>query len=182
MTTTLGKGIITAKDTPNFVANRVGVAGMLATMAEAQKYGIPFDIVDQLTGSKLGRAKSATFRTADVVGLDTMGHVIATMQNTLPNDPFASSYATPAVLKTLVEKGALGQKTKGGFFKKEGKQIMVFDANSSSYVASEGKADEAVLKILKNRNVAERMAALRASEHPQAKFLWAIFRDTSHST
>lgn len=180
LTTTLGKGIITAKDTPNFVANRVGVAGMLATMAEAQKYGIPFDIVDQLTGSKLGRAKSATFRTADVVGLDTMGHVIATMQNTLPNDPFASSYATPAVLNTLVEKGALGQKTKGGFFKKEGKQIMVFDANSSSYVPSEGKADEAVLKILKNRNVAERMAALRASEHPQAKFLWAIFRDAFH--
>ncbi|MDX1670577.1 MAG: 3-hydroxyacyl-CoA dehydrogenase family protein, partial [Limnobacter sp.] len=73
LTTTLGKGVIHAKDTPNFVANRVGVAGMLATMAEAKKYGIPFNIVDQLTGSKLGRAKSATFRTADVVGLDTMG-------------------------------------------------------------------------------------------------------------
>lgn len=180
LTTTLGKGVITAKDTPNFVANRVGVAGMLATMVEAEKYGIPFDIVDQLTGSKLGRAKSATFRTADVVGLDTMGHVIATMQKGLPDDPFAATYATPAVLKTLVDMGALGQKTKAGFFKKEGRQILVFDAKSKQYIASEDKADEGVLKILKNRNVAERMAALRASEHPQAKFLWAIFRDAFH--
>jgi len=87
LTTTLGKGVVRAKDTPNFVANRVGVFGMLATIAEAQKHGIPFDIVDDLTGSKLGRAKSATFRTADVVGLDTMGHVIKTMQDTLPDDP-----------------------------------------------------------------------------------------------
>lgn len=180
LTSTLGKGIITAKDTPNFVANRVGVAGMLATMIEAEKYGIPFDVVDQLTGSKLGRAKSATFRTADVVGLDTMGHVISTMQTTLPNDPFARTYATPAALATLIDKGALGQKTKAGFFKKEGKQIMVFDVDTASYVVSEGKADEGVLKILKNRNVAERMALLRSSDHPQAKFLWAIFRDAFH--
>lgn len=180
LTTTLGKGVIHAKDTPNFVANRVGVAGMLATMAQARKYGIPFDIVDQLTGSKLGRAKSATFRTADVVGLDTMGHVIATMQNALPDDPFATSYATPDVLKTLVENGALGQKTKAGFFKKVGKQIMQFDQAVGDYVPSEGKADEEVVKILKNRNTADRLAALRTSENPQARFLWAIFRDAFH--
>ncbi|MDX1668017.1 MAG: 3-hydroxyacyl-CoA dehydrogenase family protein, partial [Limnobacter sp.] len=180
LTTTLGKGVIHAKDTPNFVANRVGVAGMLATMAEAKKYGIPFNIVDQLTGSKLGRAKSATFRTADVVGLDTMGHVIATMQNSLPDDPFAASYATPEVLKTLVDNGALGQKTKAGFFKKVGKQIMQFDEAKGDYVPSEGKADEDVVKILKNKNTAEKLAALRDSDNPQAKFLWAIFRDAFH--
>ena len=73
---TLGKGVVRAKDTPNFIANRVGVFGMLATMREAEKYGLPFDVVDDLTGTRLGRAKSATFRTADVVGLDTMAHVI----------------------------------------------------------------------------------------------------------
>ena len=175
LTTTLGKGVIHAKDTPNFVANRVGVAGMLATMAQARKYGIPFDIVDQLTGSKLGRAKSATFRTADVVGLDTMGHVIATMQNALPDDPFATSYATPDVLKTLVDNGALGQKTKAGFFKKVGKQIMQFDQAVGDYVPSEGKADEEVVKILKNRNTADRLAALRTSENPQARFCGLFF-------
>jgi 3-hydroxyacyl-CoA dehydrogenase len=180
LTTTLGKGVITAKDTPNFVANRVGIASMLSAMAQSQKFGIPFDVVDQLTGSKLGRAKSAIFRTSDVVGLDTMGHVIATMQNSLPNDPFASSYATPTVLKNLIDQGALGQKTQGGFFKKVGKQIMVFDASTGSYLPSDGQADESVLKILKNKNWSERLVALRASNHPQAQFLWAVFRDTFH--
>ena len=180
LTTTLGKGVITAKDTPNFIANRVGVAGMLATMVEAKKYGLAFDVVDQLTGGVLGRAKSATFRTADVVGLDTMGHVIATMQNTLPNDPFAATYATPHALSTLIAAGALGQKTKAGFFKKEGKQILVFDPSSNEYVKSEGQADDAVLKILKNKNVAQRIEQLRANPHPHAQFLWAIFRDAFH--
>ncbi|MFN4267175.1 MAG: 3-hydroxyacyl-CoA dehydrogenase, partial [Aquabacterium sp.] len=108
------------------------------------------------------------------------GHVIATMQNTLPNDPFASSYATPEVLSALVAGGALGQKSGAGFFKKEGKQIMVFDANTKGYVPSTGKADEGVLAILKNKNTAERIAALRNSDNPQAKFLWAIFRDAFH--
>ena len=68
LTSTLGKGVVRAKDTPNFIANRVGIFGMLATIKEAEKYGIRYDVVDDLTGSKLGRAKSATFRTADVVG------------------------------------------------------------------------------------------------------------------
>jgi len=180
LTTTLGKGVVRAKDTPNFVANRVGVFGMLATITEAQKHGIPFDIVDDLTGSKLGRAKSATFRTADVVGLDTMGHVIKTMQDTLPNDPFAATYATPAVLTTLVSRGALGQKTKGGFYKKEGKQIMVLDPVKGEYVPSGGKADEAIVKILKGKDPVAKLKALRETEHPQAQFLWAIFRDAFH--
>ncbi len=72
LTTTLGKGVVRAKDTPNFIANRVGIFGMLATMHEAEKFGLSCDVVDDLTGAKLGRAKSGTFRTADVVGLDTM--------------------------------------------------------------------------------------------------------------
>ncbi len=111
LTTTLGKGVVRAKDTPNFIANRVGIFSILAVFAEAEKFGIPFDVVDDLTGSKLGRAKSATFRTADVVGLDTMAHVIKTMQDNLHEDPFAPVYKTPAVLKGLVDAGALGQKT-----------------------------------------------------------------------
>lgn len=84
LTSTLGKGVVRAIDTPNFIANRVGIFGMLATMHEAEKFGLSFDVVDDLTGAKLGRAKSGTFRTADVVGLDTMGHVIKTMQDTPP--------------------------------------------------------------------------------------------------
>ena len=81
VTTALGKGVVRAKDTPNFVANRVGIAGMLATIIEAEKFGLSYDLVDDLTGKKLGRASSGTFRTADVVGLDTMAHVIKTLQD-----------------------------------------------------------------------------------------------------
>jgi 3-hydroxyacyl-CoA dehydrogenase len=182
LTSTLGKGVVRAKDTPNFIANRVGIFGMLATIKEAEKYGIPYDVVDDLTGSKLGRAKSATFRTADVVGLDTMAHVIRTMQETLPAsvDPFAAHFATPPVLKALVEKGALGQKSGAGFYRKEGKSIKVLDPKKAEYVESAGKADELIARILKKKEPAERLKLLRETDHPQAKFLWAIFRDAFH--
>jgi 3-hydroxyacyl-CoA dehydrogenase len=182
LTSTLGKGVVRAKDTPNFIANRVGIFGMLATIKEAEKYGLAYDVVDDLTGAKLGRAKSATFRTADVVGLDTMAHVIKTMQDTLPAsiDPFAAHFATPAVLKALVEKGALGQKAGAGFYRKDGKTIKVLNAASAEYVESTGKADELVARILKKKDPAERLKLLRETDHPQAKFLWAIFRDAFH--
>ena len=182
LTSTLGKGVVRAKDTPNFIANRVGIFGMLASIKEAQKYGLAYDVVDDLTGSKLGRAKSATFRTADVVGLDTMAHVIKTMQDTLPAsiDPFSANFATPPVLKTLVEKGALGQKSGAGFYRKDGKIIKVLDPAKADYVESAGKADELVVRILKKKDPAERLKLLRETDHPQAKFLWAIFRDAFH--
>ncbi|SDO85454.1 3-hydroxyacyl-CoA dehydrogenase [Ralstonia sp. 25mfcol4.1] len=179
LTTTLGKGVVRAKDTPNFIANRVGIFSILAVFAEAEKYGIPFDIVDDLTGTKLGRAKSATFRTADVVGLDTMAHVIKTMQDGLGGDPFAAVYKTPAVLKGLVDAGALGQKTGAGFYKKEGKAIKVLDAKTGQYVDSGKKADEIVVRMLK-KDPAERIRLLRESTNPQAQFLWAVFRDVFH--
>jgi 3-hydroxyacyl-CoA dehydrogenase len=93
LTAVLGKGVVRAKDTPNFIANRVGIFSILATFIEAEKAGLSYDLVDDLTGAKFGRAKSGTFRTADVVGLDTMGHVIRTMQDKLGDDPFHAVYA-----------------------------------------------------------------------------------------
>jgi 3-hydroxyacyl-CoA dehydrogenase len=182
LTSTLGKGVVRAKDTPNFIANRVGIFGMLATIKEAEKFGLPFDVVDDLTGTNLGRAKSATFRTADVVGLDTMAHVIKTMQDTLTPDidPFAPHFAVPPVLKALVDKGALGQKSGAGFYRKEGKTIQVLDPKRGEYVESKGKADELVVRILKKKDVAERLKLLRETKHPQAQFLWSIFRDGFH--
>ncbi len=179
LTSVVGKGVVRAKDTPNFIANRVGVFSILAVATEAAKFGLRFDEVDDLTGSRLGRAKSATFRTADVVGLDTMAHVIKTMQDNLADDPFFAVYETPAVLAALVAKGALGQKTGAGFYRKEGKTIKVLDAKTGEYVESGAKADELVGRILK-RPPAERLKLLRESEHPQAQFLWSIFRDVFH--
>ncbi len=176
----LGKGIVRAKDTPNFVANRVGVFSILAVMHHTQQFGLGFDLVDSLTGPIIGRPKSATYRTADVVGLDTMAHVIKTMQDTLLNDPWHGFYAAPAWLAALIGKGALGQKTRCGIFKKEGKAIKVLDLAAQDYRDSAGDIDPEVLAILKNKNPAEKFAQLRASEHPQAQFLWAIFRDIFH--
>ncbi|MES2935954.1 MAG: 3-hydroxyacyl-CoA dehydrogenase NAD-binding domain-containing protein [Pseudomonadota bacterium] len=180
LTTTLGKGVVRAKDTPNFIANRVGIFGMLATIHESEKFGLSVDVVDDLTGAKLGRAKSGTFRTADVVGLDTMGHVIKTMQDTLPNDPFFPLYKTPDVLAKLVAAGALGQKTGAGFYKKVGKDIQRLDPATGGYVTGGGKADDIIGRILKEKDPVKRMKALRESSNAQAQFLWAIFRDVFH--
>ncbi len=179
VTTALGKGVVRALDTPNFIANRVGIAGMLATIKEAEHFGLSVDVVDDLTGKKLGRASSGTFRTADVVGLDTMAHVIRTLQDNLSDDPFFSSYATPPVLAALIEKGALGQKVGAGFYKKVGKDILRLDPAKGEYVAGGGKADEIVARILK-KPPAERLKLLRESSNPQAQFLWAILRDSFH--
>src|ERR1700754_3296156 len=101
LVTTLGKGVIRAKDTPNFIANRVGVFSMMATMHHAQQFGLGFDVVDALTGPLIGRPKSATFRTADVVGLDTFAHVVKTMADTLPDDPWHKYYVLAPWLTTL---------------------------------------------------------------------------------
>ncbi len=180
LVTTLGKGVIRAKDTPNFIANRVGVFSMLATIHHAQRLDIGFDTVDALTGPLIGRPKSATFRTADVVGLDTFAHVVNTMKETLPGDPWHKYYDVPAWLKTLIDQGALGQKTRRGVYQKQGKDIHVLDPAAGSYRPAEGKADESVVEILKNKIPAERLAQLHASQHPQAQFLWSIFRDSFH--
>lgn len=179
VTTALGKGVVRAKDTPNFIANRVGIAGMLSTIKEAETYGLSYDVVDDLTGKKLGRASSGTFRTADVVGLDTMAHVVKTMQDNLQADPFYSAYATPAVLAGLIAKGALGQKSGGGFYKKVGKDILRLDPAKQDYVPAGGKADEIVARMLK-KAPAERLKLLRESTNPQAQFLWAILRNGFH--
>ena len=181
VTSTLGKGVVRAKDSPNFIANRVGIAGMLATIKEVHNFGLTFDVVDDLTGKKMGRASSGTFRTADVVGLDTLGHVIKTLQDTLnlESDPFYGSFATPEVLKTLLEMGHLGQKTKAGFFKKVGRDVMRFDLASKEYVPAGEKADEVYARMLK-KPAAERLKLLRNSEGPQGQFLWAILRNSFH--
>ena len=180
LTTTLGKGVVRAIDTPNFIANRVGIFGMLATMREAETFGLSYDLVDDLTGARLGRAKSGTFRTADVVGLDTLGHVIHTLQNALPEDPFHPLYQTPAVLQRLMDEGHLGQKSGAGFYKKVGKDILRLDAANHTYVPSGAKADDLIVRMLKENDPAKRIKALHDATHPQAKFLWAILRDAFH--
>ena len=180
LTTQLGKGVVYAKDTPNFIGNRIGVFSILATIHHTQEAGLGFDEVDALTGPLIGRPKSATYRTSDVVGLDTMAHVIKTMADTLPDDPWHPYFASPKWLDALIAKGALGQKTGVGIFRKVGKDIVVLDLQKQDYRAADRVAAPEVVEILKLKDPAEKFARLRTSEHPQAKFLWALFRDLFH--
>ncbi|QIL20597.1 3-hydroxyacyl-CoA dehydrogenase/enoyl-CoA hydratase family protein [Thermomonas sp. HDW16] len=180
LVTQLGKGVVYAKDTPNFIGNRIGVFSILSVIHHTQQSGLGFDEVDALTGPLLGRPKSATYRTSDVVGLDTMAHVIKTMADTLPDDPWHQYFKSPAWLDALIAKGALGQKTGAGIFRKVGKDIVVLDLQKQDYRASDRVAAPEVVEILKEKDPAKKFAALRASSHPQAQFLWACFRDLFH--
>lgn len=180
VTSTLGKGVVYGKDTPNFIGNRIGVFSILSVMHHTQAFGLRFDEVDALTGPLLGRPKSATYRTSDVVGLDTMGHVIKTMKDTLPQDPWHRYFETPVWAKAMIEKGALGQKTGAGFFTKRGKDILVLDLQKQDYVPSDAQAAPEVVEILKIKNPVEKFTKLRECPHKHAQFLWSCFRDLFH--
>ena len=180
LVSTLGKGVVRAKDTPNFIANRIGVFSLLATVHHAQRLGLGFDTVDALTGRYLGRPKSATFRTLDIVGLDVFTHVVGTMRDNLAQDPWHRYFVAPDWLTQLIAQGALGQKSKRGVYQKIGKEIHVLDLATQAYRLSTGYADDAVKDILRERDWAKKLAALRASPHREAQFLWAVIRDVFH--
>jgi 3-hydroxyacyl-CoA dehydrogenase len=180
LTTTLGKGVVYARDTPNFIGNRIGVFSILSTIHHTAERRLGFDEVDALTGPLVGRPKSATYRTSDVVGLDTMAHVIKTMADTLPDDPWHKYFKSPKWLEALIAKGALGQKTGAGIFRKVGKDILVLDLEKQDYRQADRAAAPEVVEILKTKDPVAKFAKLRESQHPQAQFLWAVFRDLFH--
>jgi 3-hydroxyacyl-CoA dehydrogenase len=180
LTSTLGKGVVRAKDTPNFIGNRIGVFAIMAAMHHADRLGIPFDTVDALTGPAIGRPKSATFRTADVVGLDTLKHVVEGPVELLGDDPWVGYLKLPTWMNRLVEQGALGQKSGVGVYRKQGREIQVLDAEAGDYRASEARIEDDVQALLQERDPARKFRGLRESSHPQARFLWAIHRDVFH--
>ncbi len=173
----LGKGIVLAKDTPNFVANRIGVFGMMdaiAAMAE-QKLGV--EEIDFLTGPIVGHPKSASFRTADLVGLDTFVAVAGNVYNGCPDDESRDIFATPTILSNMLEAGYLGDKTGGGFYKKskdaEGKRvIMTLDLDSMEYREKQ-RAKFPELEAIRNiEDIGERLPALLGSKGRAAEFTW----------
>ena len=130
----LGKGIVRAKDTPNFIGNRVGVFALMHSLKEFEKGKYTIEEIDTLTGPLIGRQKSATFRTADVVGLDTLMYVADNLHNALDeSDEARELFKTPPALKSLVDNGALGAKTKAGFYRKEGKEIKSINPETGEY-------------------------------------------------
>jgi 3-hydroxyacyl-CoA dehydrogenase len=133
----LGKGVVLAKDTPNFIANRIGTFSMLNVLRLMTALGMTVEEVDACTGPAIGQPKSATFRTADIVGLDVLLHVVKNIYETVPNDESREIYKPPAFLEEMVRRGWLGDKTGQGFYKKvkgaDEKEILSLDLNSMEY-------------------------------------------------
>lgn len=129
----LGKGIVVAKDTPNFIGNRIGTYAMLGAVEQFERGAYSIEEIDALTGTLIGHAKSATFRTADVVGLDTLRHVTANLYEAIPEDESRERFQVPDVLQRLVDLKYLGAKSKAGFYKKEGKTIKSFNPATGEY-------------------------------------------------
>jgi len=172
----LGKGIVWAKDTPNFIGNRIGLHSMMTTIHLMLERGLSPEDVDAITGIPMAHPKSATFRTADVVGLDTVGHVAANCYASLTTDEDRDTFKTPAYITKLIEKGVLGDKTKGGFYKRAGADIQTLDPATGEYRAKGGNpeiaaATKALGKIADPR---ERLRKLVATPGVTGEFAWTV--------
>jgi 3-hydroxyacyl-CoA dehydrogenase len=172
--TVLGKGIVLAKDVPGFVANRLGVYGMVAAMQGLMESGLGIDEVDALTGPLLGRAKSATFRTADITGLDVLLHVSKGLSAST-----GENFAMPEWVERLAASGRLGEKTGAGFYKKVGKEITTLDWKSLEYGPQKSVADPALGALLK-QPLDERLRGATKLPDPYGEFVRRYLLRMSH--
>lgn len=175
----LGKGVVYAKDTPNFIGNRIGVYGLAATLKEMMNSGLTVDEVDALTGPIMGRPKSASFRTVDMVGLDTFVHVANNVGDNVPEEK--EFFVMPEFIHTMIKNGWLGDKAGQGFYKKvkteKGREILVLDPNTMEYVPKK-KVKFASLDKAKNAGgLKDKMKALVNGKDEAAEFAWRVLRD-----
>ena len=179
----LGKGIVYGKDTPNFVANRIGTFSMLYSMRAMMELGLSIETVDSLTGPIIGRAKSASFRTADLVGLDTLMHVASNVYEGAPKDEMREVFKAPEFVNEMVKKNFLGEKTKQGFYKKEkgdkGKKIILsLDYKSLKYTEQE-RVKFASLEAAKNiSGTGKKVKSLYYAGDVAGKFIFLMLSET----
>ena len=178
----LGKGVVYAKDTPNFIANRILTFGSTYILHEMGKDGFSVEEVDALTGPAVGHASSATFRTADLVGLDTMIHVLSNVTDNCPDDERIDIIQTPEVLKKLVEKGMLGSKTGAGFFKatkerdEKGKRIILgLDFDTLEYRDPVKPRFDCTGAARKAETLEEKIKIMHTGEDKGSQFAWKVF-------
>ena len=174
----LGKGIVYGKDTPNFVANRIGVYNMFNAMQHLVDLGLTVEEADAASGPSSARAKSAIFRTCDLVGNDTMVHICKNTFELLPNDEERQMFQVPDFYAAMVEKGLLGQKTKQGFFKKEKDGIHFYDYQSGEYQAPQTPKFASVKAAKKAGDAAAKVKAAVNGNDTAAEFVWRNLRDT----
>jgi 3-hydroxyacyl-CoA dehydrogenase len=173
----LGKGVVVAKDRPNFIANRIGTYGAMVTLRTLAEDGYTIEEVDKMTGPALGRPKSATFRTFDIVGLDVLAHVARNLYEAVPDDEERETYRLPEFVERMVGQGILGDKTKGGFYQKrkgagEQKEIWTLDVATLEYRQPQ-KAKFPSLEAAKNvEDTRARMKSLVWGQDRVGAFLW----------
>ncbi len=170
----LGKGIVLAKDVPGFVANRLGVAGWAVTMRLMEEFDLTIDEVDVLTGPLIARARSATFRTADLSGLDTLAHVTTGLSQAT-----GENFSMPPWFHELVKQGRLGEKTGAGFYKRDGKAILTLDWKTLEYRAQRKPSSTTIDDALKLPAV-ERVRKARGIRGKYGDFIRKLFVETSH--
>jgi 3-hydroxyacyl-CoA dehydrogenase len=179
---TLGKGIVYGKDTTNFIANRIGTYGMMRTIQLMEQHDVSVEEVDKIFGPAMGRPKSAVFRTADIVGLDTFLHVTKNCYDSLPNDPARETFKAPKWLETMVEKKMLGDKTGSGFYKKNkgdgGKEILVLDLKTFEYRAQAKVRFDSLGAARELEELGEKVRAVMGGSDKAAKFAEQVTLDT----
>ena len=179
----LGKGVVVAKDRPNFIANRIGTYGALVTMRTMLEDGYSIEEVDRITGPAAGRPKTATFRTFDLVGLDVFAHVVKNLHENLPDDPERETFVMPEFVTKMIERGILGNKTKGGFYQRkkgEGdkREIWTLDTATLDYRPSQ-KVKFPALEMARNiEDLRDRLQALVWSKERVGNFLWKTISRT----
>jgi 3-hydroxyacyl-CoA dehydrogenase len=175
----MGKAVVRCKDTPNFIGNRIGSFGMGSVLKEMVDLDLTVEDVDTLTGPAIGRARSATFRTADIAGVDVCVKVSQNLYDAVPNDPFRDVFQVPDFMKAMVERGLLGQKAGAGFYKKEGDEIRTLDWKTLEY-REKRKAKFPSLEAAQNvGDLGARLNQIFAGKDKGAQFLWRVLSGTS---
>lgn len=178
----LGKGIVTAKDTPNFIANRIGVYAICNCVRTMMAMGMTVEEVDAIAGPATARPKSAAFRTSDLVGLDTLQHVAGNSYELLVNDEQREIFKFPEFIKEMVAKGLLGNKSKQGFFKKvkgeKGQEFFYYDYTTGEYAPSQRPKFASIEAAKSMDDPAKRLQALITANDKAAQFAWVNMRDT----
>ncbi|WP_108670629.1 3-hydroxyacyl-CoA dehydrogenase/enoyl-CoA hydratase family protein [Peribacillus acanthi] len=169
----LGKGVVEAKDTPNFIANRIGTYGLLVTVKEMTKGGYSVGEVDSVTGPLIGRPKSATFRTLDVVGLDTFAHVAKNVYDQVEGEE-KEVFEVPEFMKKMLGNGWLGSKSGQGFFLKKGKEILELDPVTLEYVERKKLKTASTEMSKQEKGLSNKMKALVYSKDRAGELLWNI--------
>ncbi|HEY5908235.1 MAG TPA: 3-hydroxyacyl-CoA dehydrogenase/enoyl-CoA hydratase family protein, partial [Vicinamibacteria bacterium] len=175
----LGKGVVRCKDTPNFIANRIGSFGFGAALKAMTDLDLTVEEVDALTGPALGRAKSATFRTADLAGVDVAVKVAENLYAAVETDPQRELYQVPAFMKEMVKRGLLGEKTGAGFYKKVGADIFTLDWKSLEYRPRQKPKFAALDAAANNPDPLARLAQVMAGQDRAAQFLWRVLAGTA---